>query len=214
MTSHLDHFIWACDDLERASRRFEALTGVRPRYGGVHASGLTHNALVGLGGRCYLEILAPTATARPEEDDGWSRFARAAHEPRLFTYCMRSSLPLAELALLAESLGCGHTVVGGNGRTTPEGTKLQWQWLGPTLERFSRAFPFFIDWLDSPHPAESFAAAVPHAGIRLVRFAVGHPEAAELALVLTQLRVRIETYAAPQVQFQVHLDTPLGAVEL
>jgi hypothetical protein len=214
MTSPLDHFIWACNDLERASRRFEALTGVRPRYGGVHASGLTHNALVGLGGRCYLEILAPTANSRPEDDDGWSRFARAAHEPRLFTYCLRSSLPLAALALRAESLGCGNTVVGANARTTPAGTKLRWQWLGPTLERFSRAFPFFIDWLDTPHPAESFAAAVPDAGIRLVRFAVGHPDAAELSEVLMELGARIETYAAPDPQFQVQLDTPLGAVAL
>ena len=39
VNAFLDHIIWACDDLERGSRRFEALTGVSPRYGGVHASG-------------------------------------------------------------------------------------------------------------------------------------------------------------------------------
>ena len=42
MNPYLDHIIWACADLEHGSRRFEALTGVHPRYGGVHASGLTH----------------------------------------------------------------------------------------------------------------------------------------------------------------------------
>jgi hypothetical protein len=213
LNNPLDHVIWACNDLELGSRRFEALTGVRPRYGGVHASGLTHNALVGLGGRCYLEILAPTGPAGPDEDD-WCRFARAAQEPRVFTYCLRSSRPLTELAPLAQSLSGNAAVVAGNGRTTPEGMQLRWQWLGPSFEKFGRAFPFFIDWLDSPHPAESFAAAQPDAAIRLRRFAVGHPDAAELQKVLKELGAPIETYAADGVQFQVQLDTPLGAVSL
>jgi len=43
--------------LRRPRARFAPLRsahGVSPRYGGVHASGLTHNALVALGPRCYL----------------------------------------------------------------------------------------------------------------------------------------------------------------
>jgi hypothetical protein len=76
MNPYLDHIILACADLEHGSRQFEALTGVRPRYGGVHASGVTHNALAGLGNRCYLEILAPVGPAAPG-DDHWCRLARA-----------------------------------------------------------------------------------------------------------------------------------------
>lgn len=49
MNGCLDHVIWACADLERAVKHFEALTGVAPRYGGLHAGGSTHNALVSLG---------------------------------------------------------------------------------------------------------------------------------------------------------------------
>ena len=89
MNPYLDHLIWVCADLEHGARRFEALTGVRPRYGGVHASGMTHNALVGLGSRCYFEILAPVGPAGPA-DDHWCRLARAAEEPRILTYCLRS----------------------------------------------------------------------------------------------------------------------------
>ena len=151
MNSYLDHIIWACSDLEYGSRRFEALTGVQPRFGGVHASGLTHNALVGLGNRCYLEILAPVGPAGPG-DDAWCRLARAAREPRIMTYCLRSARPLSELASTFVALGWKNSVVASNGRTTPEGVRLRWQWLAPTVERFGLAFPFFIDWLDSPHP--------------------------------------------------------------
>jgi hypothetical protein len=219
VNQHLDHVIWACNDLAAGSARFEALTGVRPRYGGVHASGLTHNALVGLGGRCYLEILAPTGP--PAEaggsgfaDDDWCRFARASATPRLFTYCMRSVLPLAEVATMAESMGCSGSAVAGNGRTTPEGVRLRWQWVGPRLQKFDRAFPFFIDWLDSPHPAESFAAALPRAGITLTRFAVGHPDATDLRRILGGVTTPIEVYDASELEFALELATPRGAVTL
>ncbi len=123
MTPLLDHIIWACADLEDGSRRFEALTGIRPRYGGVHAGGLTHNALVGLGNRCYLEILAPARPAGPE-DDAWCRLARLALEPRILTYCLRSPRPLSELASAARAFGWKNATVASNGRTTPEGVRI------------------------------------------------------------------------------------------
>ena len=213
LNSYLDHIIWACADLERGSRRFEALTGVRPRYVGVHASGLTHNALVGLGNRCYLEILAPVGPAGPG-DDHWCRLARGAQEPQVLTYCLRSPRPLSELASTFEAFGWKNAVVASNGRTTQEGVRLRWQWLGPTVERFGLAFPFFIDWLDSPHPAESFEAAQPGSGILLQGFAVGHPDAAELRRTLAEIGSAVETYAAGDVGFQVQLQTPLGTVSL
>ncbi len=217
-TPYLDHIIWAAADLAHATQRFESLTGIRPQYGGRHASGLTHNALVALGGRCYLEILAPTGDDA-SDDDEWSRFARATPEPRLLTYCMRSPLPLHELAPIAAAEGCSLGSVAANGRTTPDGVALSWQWLAPKQPSFGRAFPFFIDWQDSPHPAESFAAAQPDAAhaattIRLAHFAVGHPEAATLAALLTRLGSPIATYVAPDLEFQLQLDTPRGTVTL
>jgi hypothetical protein len=213
MNEFLDHIIWACDNLERGSRRFEALTGVSPRYGGMHASGLTHNALVALGPRCYLEILAPAKPQAPGDDD-WCRLARASHEPHTMTYCMRSSRPLTELAASAEGLGAENGKVLSNGRTTPEGVHLSWQWLRPTIDRFGLAFPFFIDWLDSPHPADSLAKVQTQGGVHLRDFSVGHPQAAELRQTLAQLGVSIDTYAAPAIEFRVRLTTPRGVVSL
>jgi hypothetical protein len=211
--SYLDHVIWACADLEHGARRFEALTGVRPRYGGVHASGLTRNALVGLGGRCYLEILSPVGPAGPNDDE-WCRLARGAPEPRLMTYCLRSARPLSELASISTAFGWKNAVVASNGRTTPEGVRLRWQWLAPAVERFGLAFPFFIDWLESPHPAESLGPAQPGSEILLQHFAVGHPEAAGLSRTLAEIGSAVDTYAADTVQFRVQLQTPLGIVSL
>jgi Glyoxalase-like domain len=213
MHEHLDHIIWACSDLEQGTRRFEELTGIRPRFGGVHTGGLTHNALVAIGPRCYLEILAPTGAARAE-DDSWCRMARGAREPRLLTYCLRGPRPLTEIAALGRRQGWRDSVVADNGRRTPDGVELRWQWIAPKIDRFALAFPFFIDWLDSPHPAGSLRAADPDASIRLRQFGVGHPLAAELHETLAQLGSLVDTWAAESLEFRVELDTPRGAVAL
>lgn len=210
MNAFLDHIIWACDDLERGTRRFEELTGVSPRYGGVHASGSTHNALVGLGPRCYFEILAPTGPQTPTED-AWCRIARSAHEPRILTYCMRSARPLSQLAQMAEAGGAHDALVAHNGRVTPEGVRLNWQWVAPVFDEFGLAFPFFIDWLDSPHPA---ATAHGQGEVRLADFAVGHPQAADLLRTLTHIGTPIDTYKAAAIEFRVRVDTPRGTVAL
>jgi hypothetical protein len=210
VSDFLDHIIWACDDLERGTRRFEALTGVSPRYGGVHASGSTHNALVGLGPRCYLEILAPTGPQTPAED-AWCRLARGAREPRILTYCMRSPRPLSQLAQIAEAAGAHDALVAHNGRVTPEGVRLNWQWVAPVFDEFGLAFPFFIDWLDSPHPA---ATAQGQGDLRLADFAVGHPQAADLLRALTQMVTPVDTYTAAAIEFRVRLNTPRGIVAL
>jgi hypothetical protein len=209
----LDHLLWACADLAAGVDRFEALSGVRPKFGGVHRSGATHNALVALGPRCYLEILAPTGPASPA-DDSFSRLARSMPEPGIITYCMRSTVGLDELAARARRAGARETTVASNGRTTPEGVQLSWRWLAPKLERFGLAFPFFIDWHDSPHPAATLTAHAAGSGVRLRRFVVGHPQAAELGRELLDLGSPIETEPATGLRFTVELDTPRGRIRL
>jgi hypothetical protein len=213
MSSEIDHIIWACADLEIGSRRFEALTGVRPRFGGVHAGGATHNALVGLGSHCYLEILAPVGPPAAA-DDAWVRIMHTAKEPRVLTYCLRSGSSLQQLADIAAGLGWQNAVVASNGRKTPAGVELRWQWFAPVSESYGLAFPFFIDWLDSVHPARSSSAEFPAGTIELQRFAVGHPNARGLEHVLGLFGATIATYAADQSGFQVQLATPRGIVSL
>jgi hypothetical protein len=209
MYEHLDHIIWACADLEAGSRRFEALTGVRPRFGGVHASGLTHNALVRIAPRSYLEILAPTGPASTDDDE-WCRIARAAPEPQVMTYCQRSSLPLSELAAIARSRGWKDAVVADNGRRTPDGVDLRWQWVAPKVDGLGFAFPFFIDWLDSPHPAQMLADT----GVSLREWIVQHPEAPRLGTILEELGSPVEAQTAGRAAFRLVLETPRGTVSL
>jgi hypothetical protein len=213
MSSEIDHIIWGCADLERGSRQFERLTGVRPRFGGVHANGATQNALVALGPHCYVEILAPVGPPTVH-DDAWVRILHTAKEPHVLTYCLRGGSSLQQLAGIAASLGWSNASVLSNGRTTPAGVALRWQWFAPTAEDFGLAFPFFIDWLHSIHPARSLGAEGSEAPIRLQRFAVGHPDAPGLERALGYFDASIPTYPATESGFQLDLATPLGIVSL
>ena len=62
--SLLDHVIIGCNDLDAGIRFVQERTGVRAVPGGVHPDRGTSNALLSLGDRQYLEIMAPIRTQK------------------------------------------------------------------------------------------------------------------------------------------------------
>ena len=83
--SLLDHILLGCSDLDRGIAFVEEHTGVRAAFGGVHPARGTQNALLSLGERRYLEIIAPDR-AQPDAKNPLVTYLKKLSEPRLVNW--------------------------------------------------------------------------------------------------------------------------------
>jgi hypothetical protein len=155
MTLPIDHIAIGAPSLETLCAWFEARSGVAPMKGGVHSGGLSHNALVALGPRCYLELYAPTGDA--PSDDPWITMSRAAAaEPVVLGWCVAADgVLLDEVAATCRAIGVKGDGPFAMARTRPDGVTLNWRLFEPEPVGAALPLPFFIDWCGSPHPAAS-----------------------------------------------------------
>jgi hypothetical protein len=87
--ANLDHILLGISDLERGIAWVEQRTGVRAVFGGVHPGRGTQNALLSLGPRRYLEIIAPDPK-QPLQSEGPAQPLASMHEPHLFNWAVHT----------------------------------------------------------------------------------------------------------------------------
>lgn len=203
MTNRLDHLIYAGPDLDGAIAHFERLAGLAPGRGGVHPGLGTRNALLSLGDDHYFELLCPDPAQHLEGTHG-GLFAKLPG-PTIWAYMLKSADFDRILAVLGKA-GIEADVIDAS-RTTPAGDTLTWRLLLPKENPLGDFVPKFIDWMDSPHPAQS---ATP--GCSLVSFEIGHPDAPRLSGLLEELEADIPVFYADRPIFLARLETPNGVV--
>jgi glyoxalase-like protein len=206
-----DHIIVAAQSLADGCDFIEARLGVRPQPGGKHVAMGTHNALVGLGPRQYLEVIAIDpeghAPARPRWFDLDEPRMRAslAEGPRLIHWAVRTDDIEAVQALCPIDQGVAHPMTRGdlNWRITiPDDGHLPGAGLIPTL----------IQWPDAKHPSDR----LPDSGIRIVTLGGEHPDPAPIraALVALGLADTLKVTYAQYARLAAMLRTPRGIVTL
>ena len=167
-----DHLIVAAQTLEQGCDWIEEKLGVRPAPGGQHVTMGTHNALVSLGPRQYLEVIAvdPSlpAPGRPRwfDLDEPRMKAALAEGPQLATWGARTR-DLERAVHRLPSLG-----------TILAMTRGDWSWrivVPDDGHRPGRGLvPTLLQWDGTAHPTDR----LPDSGRRLVLLAGEHPEPA------------------------------------
>jgi len=203
----LDHILLGCSDLNRGIAFVEQHLGVKAMFGGVHPGRGTQNALLSLGVRHYLEIIAPDP-AQPDSQSARRSQLETLSEPRLVEWAAHPG-DLSSFAKQLQEAGLAFEGPSPGSRKRPDGRLLQWQ----TLNLKSNAYgllPFFIEWsADSRHPAADAPA-----GCRLIRFELLTPQPQKLAETLAQLSLQVPIAKGEKAQLRSELTGPKGNLEL
>jgi hypothetical protein len=205
----VDHLLLGIGDLDAGIAWVEKTTGVRAAVGGTHPGMGTRNALLSLGGRRYLEIIAPDPA---QTEFRFSIDVRRLTEPRLITWA-GGTADIEALAKKARAAGLEVFGPRDGSRARPDGRTLAWKTLGIQSALGMdgvEPIPFFIEWAaGSIHPSRDSPA-----GCGLEALAFEHPRAAEVAATLEKLGVRQEVKRADRARLTARLRTPKGSVTL
>ncbi len=201
--SELDHLVVACADLADGVDWVEQQLGARPAPGGQHVAMGTHNALLKLGARSYLEIIAIDPSATPPSRPRWFALdepemqAQLATGPRMITWAVRcESLAnaCARVPDLGEIMSMSRSVErqaapgsppapARGGREAAGGERmLEFHWKIAVPENgalpWGGVLPAAIQWIvdeagDAHHPCD----VLEDRGCELLRLQLSHPAA-------------------------------------
>jgi len=206
-----DHLVVAAATLDQGEQHVETLLGARPQRGGKHVAMGTHNSLLRLGPRSFLEMIAidpeGVAPARPRWfalDEPAMRGA-LAETPRLIHWVARTDDIEASHRSSRIDLGRIHPMERGSFHwriTIPDDGHLPGEGLVPTL----------IQWSDARHPADM----LPESGVHLATLAGAHPQPASVRAALGALglgdTIKVTFSATPRLA--ALLRAPRGPVTL
>jgi len=198
--SRIDHILVTAASLQDGVDYVSRELGVEPQTGGEHARMGTHNCLLKLGEKLYLEVIAANPDAPSPGRPRWFQLdePESVRAPRLATWVARCDYIHA---LAPESLGKIETMTRGSFRwhiTVPEDGKLPLQGIAPTL----------MQWHSESHPAD----ALKDLGCSLVRFEGFHPRPESVTGVLEAIGFEGEFPVSPgaRPRLVASIQTPSG----
>jgi hypothetical protein len=199
----LDHLAIAACTLDEGVAAVEMALGVTMSPGGRHAAMGTWNRLLSLGPDAYLEVIAVDPDAPPPGRPRWFDLDRFDGPPRPVNWVAACNDLDAALASAPAGMGAPMDLARGD---------LSWRMAVPADGRlpWDGAAPALIEWRGTQHPA----AMLPHAGCRLVRLEVTHPDAPGLLAAWPDLAMPDVTITVGAVAIIAIIDAPSGRVRL
>lgn len=203
----VDHIVYAVPDLDQGVGAIEQRLGVGAAPGGRHEATGSHNALLGLGGASYLEIIAPDPT-NPNPPRPRAFNLGEGGRPRLAGWATRSTA-IEETVARAHAAGYDPGPIQDLSRRRPDGVLLEWR-LTRSAAGGEFVLPFVIDWGSAQHPSTTSPQ-----GAVLRGLAIEHPDPDRIARALAALGVDVEVRPASAPALVATIETPGGdTVEL
>jgi catechol 2,3-dioxygenase-like lactoylglutathione lyase family enzyme len=178
----LDHILLGCSDLDDGISFVRKHLGVTAAFGGVHPGRGTRNALLSLGEKHYLEIIAPD----PQQSGGPDHYGLLKlTEPRLVGWAAHPG-DLNEFATRLRKANIAFDGPNPGSRERPDGRLLQWKTLNLKEDR-EGLLPFFIEWsADTVHPSSDAPS-----GCKISRFGLIAPDDSELENLCKLLELNV-----------------------
>ena len=206
--SRIDHLVLACADLAQGAAHLRERLGVEVQPGGRHLLMGTHNALLKLGPRTYLELIAvdPAGSAQRPRWFGLDTplvRARMAKGPFLLTWVAACGDIVAAAAL---DPGFGEVIAASRGA-------FSWRITVPADGGLSRdgVVPTLIQWNGEAHPCDGLEDR----GCALRELQLRHPQARRIEALLGGLKLEGPLVLREgQARIAARVDTPRGVAEL
>ena len=205
-TSHIDHLVVTAPSLEMGVNYVEAALGVRPQPGGEHLAMSAHNALLRLGERIYLEVIAVNPGMLKPDRPRWFELDNLAAKaaPRLAGWVARTPDIRAAQAVQPESFGNVESTIRGGFNwliTLPADGSLPLAGVAPTL----------IEWQSKDHPASRLR----NQGCSLMGLEGFHEHAENITALLAAIKFQdellVHAIAAPlKTHLIAQIQTPSG----
>ena len=205
----LDHLVIAAPTLHVGVEWIERLFGVRMNPGGKHPRMGTHNAVLKIGDRQYLEVIAIDPDQPAPNRERWFGLdhSDSSAQPAFITWVARTSSIQSAVHMLPWSLSSIETMNRGT---------LEWSITIPKHNdwKVQSHLPLLIQWGDERHPTDQ----LPEASVRLIALRIEDPNPDQIRSQFRQMKFenclcQFEVHAGPP-QLKAEFETPRGRVLL
>ena len=175
LTSDIDHLVVTAPTLASGIQHVEQSLGCKMQSGGQHPRMGTHNALLKIGDRCYLEVISIDPSTTSPSRPRWFELDTLLPEtpPRLATWVLRTN----DIYTVSNAAEIDLGIVEEMSRGT-----MEWQITIPPDGRlpFHGIAPAVIQWKGEVHPA----SRLPESSVSLMQLAGHHPSAQQITALL------------------------------
>lgn len=212
-TAELDHIVIAAANREQGEEFISTKLGVQPSPGGSHPNQGTHNSLLELGQKQYLEIIAINPKSKKPDHPRWFNLdspllqKQIENQPQIITWVARTDNMEEALSQATYHPGIPHTASRGSLHWTftfsEDGTLIQ-----------NGLLPHLIEWNTTDHPS----SILPESDIKLSRITAFHPSPSMIRKHLKSLGLQnvldLKMSRKSEIGLEVTFNCPNGEVTL